>query len=346
MNDLEKTILIVDDTETNIEILMGLLEDKYDVLASLSAKEAFEIIDEEDIDLILLDIMMPDMDGFEACKHLKADPKTKDIPIIFITAKTDDGSIEQAYKCGAIDYITKPFRAVEVFSRVENHLALSEQSHLLESKVQEKTKELAELNKEILDTQKELIATLGTVAEKRSQETGNHVKRVALYSELLGQLYGLNYDEVQLLKTASPLHDIGKIAIPDSILNKPAKLTNEEFEVMKEHSILGYEMLKYSQRPLLKTASLIALTHHEKYDGTGYPKGLVGDDIHIYGRITAVADVFDALGSNRVYKKAWSDEEIFDLFKKERGKHFDPQLIDIFFDNLDKFLDIRNQLKD
>jgi len=344
MIDDQKTILIVDDTELNINTLMDLLEDKYDLLAAIDGESALELVEEEEIDLILLDIMMPGIDGFEVAKRLKSNPKTSDIPIIFITAKTDDESIEQAYEIGGVDYITKPFRAREVLSRILNHLTLSEQSHILEQKVQEKTKELQELNKELEDTQREVVFTMGAIGERRSKETGNHVKRVALYSELLAKKYGLSPKEVQLLKEASPMHDIGKVAIPDSILNKPARFTPEEFEVMKEHAKLGYEMLNHSHRPLLQTATIVAHEHHEKWDGTGYPQKLKGEEIHIYGRITALADVFDALGSSRVYKPAWDDEKIFELFKEERGKHFEPKLVDIFFENIDEFLKIRDSL--
>jgi len=343
----QKTILIVDDTQTNVHTLIDLLDDKYDILASLDGESALEIIDEEDsIDLILLDIMMPNMDGFDVCKKIKENLKTKNIPVIFITAKTDDDSIETAYDLGGVDYITKPFRAREVLSRISNHLALSEQSHHLEQMVKEKTQELQDINKEIAETQKEVVFTMGTIGERRSKETGNHVKRVALYSELLALHYGLCEKESNLLKEASPMHDIGKVAIADSILNKPAKLTAEEFNIMKEHAVLGHEMLKHSTRPLLKTAAIVAIQHHEKWDGTGYPKGLKGEEIHIYGRITALADVFDALGSDRVYKSSWSDDKIFNLFKKERGKHFDPKLIDIFFKYIDEFLQIRDSLAD
>jgi len=346
MIDNQKTILIVDDTELNINILMELLEDKYDLLAALDGEDALEIIAEEDIDLILLDIMMPGIDGFEVARRLKSDHKTSHIPIIFITAKTDDESIEEAYDIGGVDYITKPFRAREVLSRIQNHIVLSEQNHILEHKVQEKTKELQELNKELEDTQREVVFTMGAIGERRSKETGNHVKRVALYSELLAKKYGLDPKDVQMLKEASPMHDIGKVAIADAILNKPARFTPEEFEIMKEHAKLGYEMLNHSTRPLLQMAAIVAYEHHEKWDGTGYPRGLKGEEISIYGRITALADVFDALGSNRVYKPAWDDEKIFNLFKEERDKHFDPKLVDIFFENKDEFLAIRDSLKD
>lgn len=205
---------------------------------------------------------------------------------------------------------------------------------------------MIELYKEIDLTQKEIIYKMGEIGESRSNETGNHVKRVAHYSKLLATLYGLNEKECDILFTASPMHDIGKVAIPDHILHKPGKLTEEEWEVMKTHCTLGYNVLKNSKRDILKAASIVAMQHHEKYDGSGYPNCLKGEDIHIYGRITALADVFDALGSDRCYKKAWKDEDIFELLRKESGKHFDPRLIQLFFDNLDLFLKIRDKYID
>lgn len=206
--------------------------------------------------------------------------------------------------------------------------------------------EITDLNKEIEATQREVVFTMGSIAESRSKETGNHVKRVAEYSKLLALYYGLDEEEAELLKQASPMHDIGKIAIPDAILNKPGRFDEAERKIMDTHAELGYEMLKHSNRPLLQAASIVAFEHHEKWDGTGYPRKLSGENIHIYGRITALADVFDALGSDRVYKKAWDDEKIFTLFKEERGKHFDPALIDIFFSHLSEFLTIRESFKD
>jgi response regulator RpfG family c-di-GMP phosphodiesterase len=206
--------------------------------------------------------------------------------------------------------------------------------------------ELIALKKEIEDTQKEVIFTMGAIAESRSKETGNHVKRVAEYTKLLALYYGIQENEAEMLKQASPMHDIGKVAIPDAVLNKPGRFNDEERDIMNTHAQLGYDMLKMSNRSLLKMASIVAYQHHEKYDGTGYPNNLKGEDIHIYGRITALADVFDALGSARVYKEAWDDDRIFKLFKEERGKHFDPKLIDIFFDHLDEFLEIRDSMND
>lgn len=216
----------------------------------------------------------------------------------------------------------------------------------IETKVEEGLEEIKNLNHEIEKTQKEVVFTMGAIGESRSKETGNHVKRVAEYSKLLACYYGLNEKEAEMLKQASPMHDIGKVAIPDAVLNKPGRFDESEREIMNTHAALGYEMLKHSNRPLLKMAAVVANEHHEKWDGSGYPRGLSGENIHIYGRITALADVFDALGSHRVYKQAWDDERIFNLFKEERGKHFDPKLVDIFFEHLDEFLKIRETFKD
>lgn len=207
-------------------------------------------------------------------------------------------------------------------------------------------KEITTLNKEIEDTQREVVFTMGSIGESRSKETGNHVKRVAEYSRLLALYYGLEAEEAELLKQASPMHDIGKVAIPDAVLNKPGRFNDEEREIMNTHAALGYDMLKHSNRPLMKAAAIVAYEHHEKWDGSGYPRRLKGDEIHIYGRITALADVFDALGSDRVYKRAWEDERIFALFKEERGKHFEPRLVDLFFERLEEFLAIREEFKD
>lgn len=206
--------------------------------------------------------------------------------------------------------------------------------------------EITTLNKEIEETQREVVFTMGSIGESRSKETGNHVKRVAEYSKLLALYYGLSEEEAEMLKQASPMHDIGKVAIPDAVLNKPGRFDEEERRIMDTHAALGYEMLKHSNRTLLLMAATVAYEHHEKWDGTGYPRGLKEEEIHIYGRITALADVFDALGSDRVYKKAWDDERIFSLFREERARHFDPQLIDIFFAHLEEFLAIREQFKD
>jgi response regulator RpfG family c-di-GMP phosphodiesterase len=202
------------------------------------------------------------------------------------------------------------------------------------------------LNNEILSTQREVIFKLGEVVETRNRETGNHVKRVAEYSAILGRGAGLSNEQITVLRFASPMHDLGKMSIPDSVLNKQGPLTAEEFKLMQAHTTVGYEMLRHSGRELLQAAAIVALHHHEKYDGSGYPQGLSGEEIHVYGRITAVADVFDALGVKRVYKEAWPLEKILDYFRAERGKHFDPELVDVFFANLDELLQVRDTFPD
>lgn len=212
--------------------------------------------------------------------------------------------------------------------------------------LQDKLAEVEALQREIEETQKEVVFTMGAIGESRSKETGNHVKRVADYSKLFALYYGLDESESELLKQASPMHDIGKVGIPDAVLNKPGRLNEAERTIMDTHAEIGFEMLKMSNRKLLKAAATVAYEHHEKWDGTGYPRGLKEKEIHIYGRITAIADVFDALGSDRCYKKAWVDEKIFTLLKEERAKHFDPTLVDIFFEHLDEFLAIREDFKD
>ena len=208
------------------------------------------------------------------------------------------------------------------------------------------TLESAILTEENSQTQKEMIFLMSEAVEKRSKETGNHIKRVASYSRILSLAYGMSEEETCVLEFASPMHDIGKIGIPDAILNKPGKLSADEFEIMKQHALFGHEILSSSPRGMLKAAATVAFEHHEKWDGSGYPKGLKGEEIHIYGRITAVADVFDALGSGRCYKKAWPLERIMELFKEERGKHFDPRLVDLLFENLESIVEIRDKYKD
>ena len=203
-----------------------------------------------------------------------------------------------------------------------------------------------ELNDAIEETQKEVIYAMGEIGETRSKETGNHVKRVAKYSKELALLYGLTHEEANLLQMASPMHDIGKVGIPDAVLNAPRKLDKDEWVIMQTHAKLGYDMLKSSKKPILQAAATVAHTHHEKWDGSGYPRGLSGEEIHIYGRITAVADVFDALGSERVYKKAWNLDDILELFKNESGKHFEPKLVELFIANLEIFLKIRDEFVD
>jgi len=220
-----------------------------------------------------------------------------------------------------------------------------ETTNKIEQKIKEATQEIQNLNDEVEATQREVILTLSIIGEERSNETGYHVMRVAEYSLILARLAGLSLEESTLIKSASPMHDIGKIGVPDAVLNKPSGYTPAEYEIMKQHPTIGYRMLGHSNKPILKAAAIISYEHHEKWDGSGYPQGLKGEEIHIYGRITAIADVFDALGSDRVYKKAWELKDIYDLFEKESGKHFDPTLVDLFLDNLEYFIAARENIE-
>ena len=253
-----------------------------------------------------------------------------------LAGKTWKGMIQNLDKYGNtvwLDTVIVPIRNME--EKVVEYLA-----------IRHNVSEIIHLQEEIESTEGELIYTLGAAAEARSKETSNHIRRVAHYSKLLALMVGMDDKEAELLFQASPMHDIGKLAIPDDILKKPGKLTSHEWDVMRTHSELGYEILASATRPILKAAATVAYEHHEKWDGSGYPRGLKGEEIHIYGRISSVADVFDALGSDRVYKKAWELEKILELFKDERGKHFDPQLVDLLLENIDKFMVINKQFKD
>jgi len=344
MLDIIADILIVDDTTENLQLLSNILKDSgYKVRPATSGKLALKAVETKQPDLILLDIKMPDMDGYEVCSILKNDPNTKDIPVLFISALSDINDKLRAFHVGGLDYITKPFQFEEVKARVSTHLQLKAYQNDMEAKVKAGVERVEVLTQEIIDTQREVIYTMGEICETRSHETGMHIKRVAEYCYLLAHL--ADSEDAWLIKQASPMHDIGKVAIPDEILNKPGKFTSEEWETMQTHSALGYKMLSVSHRPLFKMAASIAFDHHEKWDGTGYPRGLKGKEISFAGRICAIADVFDALGSDRCYKKAWPMEEIIEYFKEQRGKHFDPQLIDLFFTSLDDFLSINHKFR-
>lgn len=335
-------ILIVDDTFANLQLLANMLKGEgYKVRPASSGAMALQAVAKKHPDLILLDIKMPEMDGYEVCTALKTNPETKGIPVLFISALSDVPDKIKAFNVGGLDYINKPFQFDEVKARVSTHLKLKAYQDRMEEQIAEGIKEINALNQEIINTQSELIFTLGEICETRSHETGLHVKRVAEYSFLLAELCGCK--DAELIRQASPMHDIGKVAIPDYILNKPGKLTADEWEIMKTHSRLGYDMLSVSQRPLLQMAATIAHEHHEKWDGSGYPRGLKGSDIHIAGRISAVADVFDALGSERCYKQGWVLDKILAHFEQEKAKHFDPLLVELLFKHLDQFIAIRDK---
>ncbi len=340
MSKQQARILIVDDTAKNIQLVASVLQPEgYQLGFATSGYKAIKSIEEHNFDLILLDVMMPGIDGYDTCKAIKSSSNASHVPVIFLTAKDDEASIVKGLDSGGVDYITKPFNQRELLARVETHIKLKDYEDNLENKVKQLTGEIEE-------TQREVVLTMGAIGEARSKETGNHVKRVAEYSYVFAQKLGMNKVDSQLLKEASPMHDIGKIAIPDNLLHKKGPLIPEEWAIMKTHAQLGYDMLKFSERPILKAAAQIALTHHEKFDGSGYPNQLSADEIPIFGRITAISDVFDALGTKRCYKNPWLDKDIFELIKNESGKHFDPQLVELFFANIDSFLSIRERLKD
>lgn len=339
--------MIVDDAPKNIQVVANLLgEEAHEISYATDGGQALAHIEETEFDLVLLDVMMPGMNGYEVCRKIKNGKRHYDLPVIFITARTDEESIVEGFEAGGQDYITKPFNSAELIARVKTHLKLKAFEDSQQVLINNALAELKNLNNEILETQKEVIFTMGSIGETRSKETGQHVKRVAEYSRLFALLSGVNEYEADLIAMASPMHDIGKVGIPDAILNKKGLLDEAEFEIMKTHVTIGYDMLKHSDRPIMRTASIIALEHHEKWDGSGYPKGLKGNEINLYGRVTALADVFDALGSERCYKKPWADEKIFELLKEQSGKHFDPDLVQMFFDNLDQFFEIRSRYKD
>lgn len=338
-------ILIVDDVVDNIRVAMNILkEDGYDFSFANSGEEALRLIfaDSESFDLILLDIMMPGMDGFEVCQKLKAAPKTQDIPVIFLTAKVDVDSISKGFQVGGVDYITKPFHANELLARVKTHLELYNAKQLLIKHnigLQTKAKlEMLRLLTELEDSQKEVIFILTELMEATSDETGKHIKRVAESSALLAKYHAcLNDDDMEILYHASPMHDIGKMTVPLEILHKEGRYTEAEFAIMKKHAANAYELLSCSDRRLIKAAAIIAHEHHEKWDGSGYPRGLKGAEIHIYGRIVALTDVFDALTHKRHYKDEWPIDEAVNYINAQRGKHFDPELVDIFNDHLPEF---------
>ena len=340
-------ILLVDDRKENLELLSSFLYDQgYKIRSTLDGETALSSIKVKHPDLIILDIEMPTMNGYEVCKHLKTDNSTKNIPIIFVSAHDDTEAKIKAFQAGGVDYISKPFANEEVVARVKMHLELADYRHNLEEKVKSSLLEINKLNQTLELTQREMIVTLGTLMEKRDDDTGRHVLRVAKYSELLARLYGLDEDEVRLIYKASPFHDAGKVAIPDNILNKPGKFEPHEWEVMKTHAIKGYEIFKNTQSPILKMAATIAKEHHECWDGSGYPNHLKAEEISIAGRIVILADIFDALTNERVYKKAWSIEKAAKFIEEQRGKIFEPKIVDLFLLNLEQFRSIYLDLRD
>ncbi len=334
VSDKKASVLIVDDIPENIDILRGVLDETYELKAATSGEVAVRIAQQALPDLILLDIMMPDMDGFRVCGLLKEDPRTSKIPIIFVTALDDQVDESKGFDLGAVDYIAKPVNPDIVRARVKTHLALYDQNRNLEELVRNRTIELHE-------TRLEIIRHLGRAAEYKDNETGLHVIRMSKYCQLIAMKSGLSDTEAELIMNAAPMHDVGKIGIPDVILMKKGPLSDEEWIIMRKHPEIGIRIIGEHSSDLLRMARLAALTHHEKFDGTGYPVGLSGEDIPLVGRVTAIGDVFDALTSDRPYKKAWTLDDAVDLIKSEKGKHFDPLLVDAFLESLPEVIEVK-----
>jgi len=344
MENVEQKILIVDDERFNINILVGILKTRYRTIVAKSGEEALKrAITSTPPDIILLDIMMPDMDGYEVCKRLKQAQETADIPVIFITAMGQEEDETKGFDAGAVDYITKPVQPEIVRARVRTHLELinarkqlQNQNIILEQKVNERTRELT-------DSRQEIVHRLVSAAEHKDPETGSHIKRMSHYSALIAKAYGINKQGSEAVLLAASMHDIGKIGIPDNILLKQGALNKEEWEIMKSHSTIGAKILSKSKSNLIREGQIIAISHHEKWDGSGYPQGLKGEAIHLTGRIAALADVFDALTTKRPYKKAWPENQALEEIKAGSGSHFEPRLVEVFITILPDLLKIKDR---
>lgn len=347
INLFDARLLIVDDEPVNVKLLERTLAKAgyTSIRATMDPRQVCDLFAEHQFDLILLDLNMPHMDGFAVMRALAE--RFSPLPqVLVLTAQSAQEFRTQALELGARDYVTKPFERNELLHRVSNLLesklyreGLERLNESLEHKVVART---AELN----ETRLQVVRRLGRAAEYRDNETGLHIVRMSKISRLLGEAMGMDEAQCDLLLNASPMHDIGKIGIPDHILLKPGKFEPDEWETMKTHSQIGADILEGAESDLLKMAGEIALTHHEKWDGTGYPNGLQGEEIPLVGRICAIADVFDALTSERPYKRAWTVEDALKLIRENRGLHFDPAIVDAFMDNLDEILNIRDAHKE
>jgi len=304
-------ILIVDDEPQNLAALRQVLRDHYPLAFANSGETALAALSKVTPALILLDINMPDLDGYEVCRRLKADPASEHIPVIFVTSLSEVGNEEKGFTVGAVDYIAKPISPSIVLARVRTHLSLVRSSRLEQS-------------------HRDAIAMLGTAGHYNDTDTGMHIWRMAGYARALAAASGWSPADCQMLETAAPTHDTGKIGIPGSILRKPGKLDAEEWEVMKTHTRIGHGILSRSEAPLFQMAAEVALYHHERWDGSGYPDGLAGEAIPEAARIVAVADVFDALTMERPYKSAWPSEKAIAAIKAGAGSQFDPRLVEVF----------------
>ncbi len=325
--DIRPKLLLVDDEPANLQVLKQILQQDYRLLFARDGEKALSLALNEKPDLILLDIMMPGITGLETCTRLKSNSVTAHIPVIFVTALADTRDEAEGFAVGCVDYITKPVSPPIVLARVKTQLSLVSIDTLRATRLQ-------------------VIHRLGRAAEYKDNETGLHVIRMSHYAREIALAAGINSIDAEELLNAAPMHDIGKIGIPDVILQKPGKLTADEWEIMKSHTEIGATIIGDDNSRLLKIARIIALNHHEKWDGSGYPHGLAGEAIPLEARIVAIADVFDALTSIRPYKAAWTIEDATAYIKKESGQHFDPALVTAFIAALPAILNIRAQLLD
>lgn len=334
------TILAVDDSSANLSFICACLEDEYRVSAAESGEAALAAARSGKVpDLVLLDVTMPGIDGYETCLRLKQDPRTRHIPVIFLTSLSSEEDEERGLSLGAADYIRKPFSVPILKARVRCQLELVRHREFLELLVERRTRELQE-------TQHEVVLRLAMAAEYRDNDTGSHIKRLGYYAMTIAEAMGFSRKDADLMYYASPMHDIGKLGIPDHILLKPGKLTEDEWAIMKTHTTIGARLLDGHHAQLLCTAGIIALTHHERWDGSGYPAGIAGDLIPIEGRIASICDVFDALISERPYKRRWSYEEALDEINRLSGRQFDPAAVRAFNDTFPELISIREQRED
>ena len=346
MNVENMRIISIDDNKTNLLIIESYAKIlNLEIESFLNPKEALEASFEKEYDLVIVDYMMPEINGLEFIQSFRQNNQST--PIIMLTAVGDDMNLQiKALEYGANDFLSKPINAPAFKARIINMLKLRKSQLLLQDKALLLQDEVKLATIRLKESEYETLQMLGKTAEFKDPETNAHTQRVAYYCKLLARAYGLDENLQDIIFYASPFHDLGKIGIPDNILLKPGKLDDDEFSIMKNHAKIGYEILKGSKSKYLKAGGVIAYNHHEKYDGTGYPNGLKGESVPIFGRITAVADVFDALTSSRPYKKAWSLEEAFDFLIEEKSVHFDPKLVDLFLENKNEVINIHNKFKE
>jgi len=347
-------VLIVEDSESSIDILVASLKGSYDLMVAIDGMEALAAVERELPDLILLDVIMPGMSGYEVCNKLKGNEKTQDIPIIFLTSVSDVLNKAQAFELGAADYLTKPFEVLELKARVKNHLELRHTKMLLADQNRRLEEMVLDRTEHLFKTQSAMIFALAFLTETRDSGTGEHIKSTQVLMEILtlelrtlGHFKELLTDEyIHMLYSSAPLHDIGKVGVADEILLKPGKLTREEFEEMKRHTVYGYNTLDRAEKEIgdssfLTLAKEITYTHHERWDGTGYPRGLKGEEIPVSGRLMALVDVYDALVSHRPYKEAYTHEVAKNIIMESSGTHFDPRVVEAFIACKEKFMNYK-----